>query len=693
MTNPTVVACRNALGADGKALFDAFSVLARDAGYGKYLQTHAADWQKTVVELVPLLIEPLGREVLPAHILPDERFPAGSPGALGETSAVIFQKHGIAFSHCFGLVKLLRPPFIDMVHAVGGEEDEKNAVIAVVLSVFDKFELGFASQWHRMEVSQSNRELRAAKHYILREKRRYYTIFHRMVEPAFVVDGQSVLCDVNQAFEDFFGIKGMDVIGRHCCEVLDDRLCSMWVGSDMFAGKGTLSGVELTLDVGGKQKTGLVSGTYLGGGNEESPLCIIVFQDITEKKRIEQALVESEEKYRSLIENMPDVTWRADVNGNLLFVSPNVKKVCGFSSSELCRRGRFMDVHADDLAVVQEAYDQLMTRQQQFDIRYRFRRKDGCWIWLHDRAVVVTEKAGSRYADGIFADVTELKRVEDELDLHRSRLEELVEARTVELSQSNRLLQVEVNERRQVEEELRLLAQSLARSNSDLEQFAHVVSHDLREPLMLIVAFSERLLQRYGPELNGRGMEYLQRVFRSARRLEEMVEELLQLSRISSQGLNVEPFDLGELIAEVVENLEERIRQVGGRVEVGFLQDIEGDRIMVGQLFQNVICNALKYRRDDVDPLVIVQGRQVDDEFVEVTVEDNGIGFDEKYLDRIFVPFERLECGDKYEGTGIGLATCEKIVIHHGGKITARSQPGVGTTFIIRLPLRHGRGQ
>lgn len=688
MTKPTVTAYRESLQTDGKALFDAFSALADEAGYGKYLQTHAADWRKTIVDLLPLLIDALDRGQGPDPIIPDEQFPAGSAGACGQITAAVFKGHGLAFSHCLGLVKLLRPPFLDLAYAACNG-DEGQAEIAIILRVFDKFELGLATEWHRLELSQSSRDLRAAKHYILLEKRRYYTVFHRMVEPAFVVDNHSVLCDVNQAFEDFFGLQGRDIIGRHCSEVLDADLCAACDLDNVLVGASSFSGIEVSLSVHGRQKIGLLAGTYLGGLSDDLSMSIMVFQDITEKKRIEQALVESEEKYRSLVENMPDVTWRADVDGNLLFVSPNLEKVCGISPAELTRRGRFKDIHADDVASVRQAYEALFTSQHEFDVRYRFRRPDGQWVWLHDRAVAVTEKGGSRYADGVFADITELKGIEDELEQHRSKLEELVEARTRELRCTNELLRQEITERRQVEGELRHLTQRLARSNADLEQFAHVVSHDLREPLMLIVAFTDRLLQRYGADLNERGMEYLQRVFRSARRLEKMVDELLQLSRISSRGMNIEAIDLGDLVAEVVENLEERIRQVRGTVDVGFLQAIEGDRVMVRQLFQNVICNALKYRKDDVEPQVLVEGRVVDDDFVEVTVTDNGIGFDEKFLDRIFIPFERLECGDKYEGTGIGLATCEKIVVHHGGMITAKSQPGIGTTFVIRLPRRH----
>ncbi len=686
----TVAAYQEAMERDGKVLFAAFSVLADEAGYGKYLETHAADWRQTIVELLPLLIDVLGQVDAPEPIIPDEQFLAGSPGALGQLTAPVFKSHGLAFAHCLGLIKLLRPPFVDVAHTVCGIGDDEHLRQAIIHRVFDKFELGLAAEWHRLEIMQSNRDLRAAKHYILLEKRRYYTVFHRMIEPAFVVDNGSVLCDVNQAFEVFFGVKGRDIIGRPCREVLDVDLCAACDKNNVLVGHSSFSGIEVSLSVDGEEKTGLLAGTFLGGLCDDLAMSIIVLQDITEKKRFEQALVESEEKYRTMIENMPDVTWRADAAGNLLFVSPNLENLCGYSPVEFYRRGRFRDIHVDDVNEVREAYDDLFTQQDEFDIRYRFQRKDGKWVWLHDRAVAVTEKDGNYFADGIFADVTELKQAEDELEQHRSKLEELVNARTGELRCANELLRQEVIERRQVEEELRMLTQTLARSNADLEQFAHVVSHDLREPLMLIVAFTERLLKRYGGELNEKGMEYLQRVFRSARRLEEMVDELLQLSRISSRGLNVEDLDLGDLVGEVVENLEERIRQVQGRVEVGSLEGIEGDRVMVRQLFQNVICNALKYSKDDVEPLVVVGGRLVDDGFVEVTVEDNGIGFDEKYLDRIFIPFERLQCDKKYEGTGIGLATCEKIVVHHGGMITARSEPGVGTTFVIRLPRRHG---
>ncbi len=674
-----------ALAAGGEEVFGTFSALAVDAGYGKYLQTHTPGWRRIIADLSATLLATLEPGAPPEPIRPDEEFAEGSAGDLGQLAVAELKEHGLAFSHCLGLVKLLRAAFLTVVETAGGER----ALVSALARFFDKFELGLGGEWHRLELSHCLRELRAARHYILYEKRRYYTIFHRMIEPAFVVDSRSRLCDVNRSFEVFFGVEGRDIIGKRCCEVLHNSLCTVPQLDASLRDQNPFANVELTLPVVGGERTVLLSGTYLGDLEGEFPMSIVVLQDVTDKKRTEQALRESELKYRSLIENMPDVTWRADEGGHLLFISPNVRKVCGYSPEEMYPLGRFEQIHPEDLPAVQAAHGALFARQERFDVRYRLRRRDGTWIWLHDRAGAVIERDGLRYADGVFADVTELKGVEDELERHRSGLEELVAARTIELQESNELLRREIVERRQVEEELRLLTVSLARSNEELEQFAHVVSHDLREPLLLIVAFSERLLHRCGRGLDDKGMEYLQRVLRSARRLQQLVDELLQLSRISTRGMSIEILDLRQVVGEVVEGLEERISQVQGEVEIGVLHAIEGDRVLVRQLFQNVIANALKYRRDDVAPRVVVEGRLVNGDFVEVTVTDNGIGFDEKYLDRIFIPFERLECSGKYEGTGIGLATCEKIVIHHGGIITARSKPGEGTTFVIRLPVRH----
>ena len=177
-------------------------------------------------------------------------------------------------------------------------------------------------------------------------------------------------------------------------------------------------------------------------------------------------------------------------------------------------------------------------------------------------------------------------------------------------------------------------------------------------------------------------------MIKATRKLQELVDALLQLSRVSTRAAKLEPLDMNELVRDVVSDLGELISRVGARVEVDQLQDLNGDAIQMRQLFQNLIANALKYHRQGIAPSVKIFSRIVGD-ICEISVEDNGIGFNEEDVKKIFEPFVRLHGHDDYDGSGMGLTTCQKIVNRHGGEIVARSKPGDGAVFIIRLPLHH----
>jgi signal transduction histidine kinase len=209
----------------------------------------------------------------------------------------------------------------------------------------------------------------------------------------------------------------------------------------------------------------------------------------------------------------------------------------------------------------------------------------------------------------------------------------------------------------------------------------------MKEPLLLIIAFAERLLARWPEKFDGKAGEYLGRILKAGRQLRELVDDILQLSKVRSSEHPFGAVELDELLREVLGDFEEKIRQAQGNVGVGSLAAIEGDRIQLRQLFQNLIANALKYRRKNLPPVIEIKGRTLPGKIYEITVQDNGIGFEEKYAERIFQPFVRLHGRHEYEGTGIGLATCEKIVARHGGRIIAKSRPGEGSIFIIQLPL------
>ena len=251
---------------------------------------------------------------------------------------------------------------------------------------------------------------------------------------------------------------------------------------------------------------------------------------------------------------------------------------------------------------------------------------------------------------------------------------------------------------RSSETKLRELTTQLERSNRELQDFASVASHDLQEPLRKIVVFGERLREKGDDKLDTESRDYLDRMQKAAARMQTLINDLLTFSRVTSKAQPFTRVDLAEVAREVVNDLEGRIELVKGRVEVGTLQVIDAEPLQMRQLLQNLIGNALKFRRPEEPPVVKVAaqivgsavpegGTGVARNLCQLTVCDNGIGFDEKNLDRIFDVFQRLHTRNEYEGTGMGLAIVRKIVVRHHGDITAKSKPGEGATFIVTLPV------
>lgn len=273
------------------------------------------------------------------------------------------------------------------------------------------------------------------------------------------------------------------------------------------------------------------------------------------------------------------------------------------------------------------------------------------------------------------------QQLEKELIGEKAMLESRVATRTAELQRTNKGLQSEIEHRQQIEEELH-------RSNQELQDFAYVASHDLQEPLRKIQAFGDILESEYSDKI-GDGAEYVARMHAAATRMSQLIEDLLVFSRVSTKAPDPSKVDLVEIVKDVLGDLENRIMRTNGTVKVGALPSVMADATHMRQLFQNLIANALKFHQDDVPPVVKVKSTSPSesDDFVTITVSDNGIGFDDKYADRIFGVFQRLHGRGSYEGTGIGLAVCKKIVERYGGTIVAEGVPGKGATFTINLPI------
>jgi PAS domain S-box-containing protein len=287
-------------------------------------------------------------------------------------------------------------------------------------------------------------------------------------------------------------------------------------------------------------------------------------------------------------------------------------------------------------------------------------------------------------------EIRERKILQSQLEVTNEMLESRVVERTQQLIDTNDGLEKEIRRRLKIERELQEYSKSLARSNQELQDFAYVASHDLQEPLRKIQAFGDLLESEYREAL-GDGVEYLSRMRNAASRMSTLIQDLLAFSRVSTKPQVIKQVDLNVIVEEVVGDLETSISTKQGAVIITKLPAVWADATHMRQLFQNLIGNALKFHKPDVPPKVSVsvRPRQKGDKYYEILVKDNGIGFDEKYLDRIFSVFQRLHGRENYEGTGIGLAVCRKITERYGGSIEATSKVNVGSTFIIKLPITH----
>ncbi|MGE0700795.1 MAG: ATP-binding protein, partial [Hyphomicrobiaceae bacterium] len=254
------------------------------------------------------------------------------------------------------------------------------------------------------------------------------------------------------------------------------------------------------------------------------------------------------------------------------------------------------------------------------------------------------------------------------------------------------ITELETSQRRMHEYTLKL-----ERSNAELQEFAYVASHDLQEPLRKIEAFGDRLNRRYAELLPDEGKMYIERMQDAAGRMRRLINDLLSYSRVSSKNRALVPVDLDRVLSEVLSDLQVRIDETHGRIVSEKLGTIDADPTLMRQLLQNLLANALKFRKPDVDPVIRVAARPGEPVSIGhrivpsmvLTIADNGIGFDNQYKEQIFKIFQRLHGRLEYEGTGVGLATCRKIVERHLGTIDANGVQGEGATFTIVLPVSH----
>jgi PAS domain S-box-containing protein len=383
------------------------------------------------------------------------------------------------------------------------------------------------------------------------------------------------------------------------------------------------------------------------------------------KHQADRQLREAAKKYSTLFNATSDGVWIHDLKGEILEVNDAYCRMSGYSRDELIHMpiGKLDVVETPDEFAKRIKKVTETSGHDRFESRHR--RKDGT-IFDVDLTALHFQKDDGRIA--IFVrDITERKRMENELRKSRDELELRVQERTAELETYMKKLQD---------------------SNQALQDFASIASHDMQEPLRKVISFGNMLRQRHGDSLGNEGKDYLDRMLNATVRMQALLKSLLDYSRVTTRAEPFRKVDLAAVAGEVLSDLEVRIQRTGAEVHVSGLPTVEADPIQMRQLFQNLIGNALKFQREGEKPFIEVRGTSLDNGITEMVVADNGIGFDDKYQDRIFVPFQRLLGRSAYEGTGMGLAICKKIVDRHNGTIRARGIPGRGAVFTVTLPSK-----
>jgi len=373
-------------------------------------------------------------------------------------------------------------------------------------------------------------------------------------------------------------------------------------------------------------------------------------------------------------------------DAEITYVNPALCKMVGETEPDNLIGNSFIDVYSsENQEYLKNVIMPTVLKEGQWTGELSFSLPDGRHVETLENYFLLTDENNQpRYIADLVTDFTEYKKMERELKRYQEELEERVKERTAQLAQSNEDLQKEIGERRKVESALREKTEALKISNRELEEFAYVASHDLREPLRKISTFADLLSKKYQSHLDEKGERYIYYMVDAANRLQEMIDALLHFSRVSRKAFGIESLDLNTIINHVLNDLEMVIQESKATINYSDLPVIQGNQKLIRMLFQNLISNAIKYRKDNAPSIKISAIKE--SHTWHFTVTDNGIGIAPNFSERIFGIFQRLHTHDEYPGSGIGLSICRKIINQYNGKIWVESDVGQGATFHIVLP-------
>ncbi len=524
---------------------------------------------------------------------------------------------------------------------------------------------------HQIELEIQNEELRESQRKLEDSQRKYFDLYNFAPDGYFTLDKDGIILDVNLAGATMLGV------GRR---YLYNTAFIRYIAPD-YRNQFHHHLLEFQKNADIKHNTELkllkmdnssfyahletMSIQYSDGFLKEYRVAVT---DITEIKNTEEALKESEERYREIFVNNPAVMILVDPsNGNIVDANPAASYFYGYSLDQLAKM-KISDINVSD-GFIKEL--QLAEAKEKNRLILEHRLSNGKIRDVDVQSGLVAHK-GENVICSIIHDITAQRNAEI-----------LLRDQNADISE---MLKVEKDDHRKDEIKLEELIGTLEISNKAFEQFAYVSSHDLREPLRMITSFLQLLKRRYADDLDDDANDFINYAVEGAKRLDMMINDLLEFSEIGTKERELKYLHSEKIVEQVLTNLETLINDTNAEVTHNPLPIIYANEYQMIQLFQNLISNGIKFRGKN-SPKIHISAKKGDNEYI-FAVKDNGIGIEKKHLERIFNIFQRLHSRNEYDGSGIGLAVAQRIVQEHSGKIWAISTPGKGSTFYFSIPIK-----
>jgi PAS domain S-box-containing protein len=499
----------------------------------------------------------------------------------------------------------------------------------------------------------------------LQEASRYTrSLIEASLDPLVTISKEGKITDVNEATEKSTGISRDRLIGSDFCDYFTEPDKARQGYQQVFS-SGFVRDYPLAIrHSSGQVIDVLYNATVFRNESGEVEGVFAAARDITERKRAQEALLNSEKRYRSLVTATAQVVWTTDPQG-VVEDMPMWREITGQTRDEVRGTGWLNAVHPEDRDRTNKVWATAVRDRSLYEIEYRVRRNDGEYRHFGVRGVPVLQEDGSITEwVGTCTDITERKQAEEEVRRLNSELEQRVIQRTAQLEAANR----------------------------ELEAFTYSVSHDLRAPLRHISGFSKMLAEEFAATLPPEAQHQVQRIQEGTRRMGQLVDDLLNLGRVGRREPTLQVAGLRSIVDEVINSLKAEIADRQVEWKIGDLPYVECDTALIQQVFQNLLSNALKFTRPRSHAVIEIGQEQRDGKSV-VYVRDNGVGFSMKYADKLFGVFQRLHRAEDFEGTGVGLATVQRIIQKHGGRIWAEAELDKGAHFYFTLGSAERSGE